>query len=213
MDQEKANNLRASYDRVAEEYSRRIFEELAHKPVDRLLLDRFARRVQGSGPVCDMGCGPGHVARYLSERQAKVFGMDISPGMIEQARRLNPTIKFQQGDMLRLDIEDEAWGAIVAFYSIINIPRDEVVTALREMNRVLRSGGLLLLAFHMGQETVHMEEWWGEVVSVDFNFFQPDEMEGYLKEAGFAVDELIERAPYEGVEYASRRAYIFARKV
>jgi ubiquinone/menaquinone biosynthesis C-methylase UbiE len=160
-----------------------------------------------------MGCGPGHVARYLSERQAKVFGMDISPGMIEQARRLNPTIKFQQGDMLRLDIEDEAWGAIVAFYSIINIPRDEVVTALREMNRVLRSGGLLLLAFHMGQETVHMEEWWGEVVSVDFNFFQPDEMEGYLKEAGFAVDELIERAPYEGVEYASRRAYIFARKV
>jgi len=141
-----------------------------------------------------------------------VFGMDISPGMVEQARKLNPEIEFQQGDMLRLDIGDGGWGAIVAFYSIINIPRDEVVTALGELNRVLRPGGLLLLAFHVGEGTVHMEEWWGEEVSVDFNFFRPDEMEGYLEEAGFVVEEVIERAPYDGVEYASRRAYIFAKK-
>jgi ubiquinone/menaquinone biosynthesis C-methylase UbiE len=138
--------------------------------------------------------------------------MDISAGMVEQARKLNPGIKFQQGDMLRLDIEDEGWGAIVAFYSIINIPRDEVVTALRELSRVLRSGGLLLLGFHIGEETIHMEEWWGEQVSVDFNFYRTEEVEGYLKEAGFEIEEVIEREPYEGVEYASRRAYILGRK-
>jgi ubiquinone/menaquinone biosynthesis C-methylase UbiE len=139
--------------------------------------------------------------------------MDISAGMVEQARKLNPGIKFQQGDMLSLDIKDEAWGAIVAFYSIINIPRDEVVTALKELNRVLRSGGLLLLSFHIGEGTVHMEEWWGEQVSVDFNFYGAEEVEEYLKQAGFEIEEVIERPPYEGVEYASRRAYIFGRKV
>src|SRR5215208_566770 len=133
MNQEKADELRTSYDRVAEEYSRRIFHELTDKPLDCQLLDRFASSVQGAGPVCDLGCGPGHVARYLHERQVNVFGIDISAGMVEQARKLNPGIKFHQGDMLRLDIEDEACGAIVAFYSIINIPRDEVVIALREL--------------------------------------------------------------------------------
>jgi ubiquinone/menaquinone biosynthesis C-methylase UbiE len=138
--------------------------------------------------------------------------MDISSGMVEQARKLNPGIKFQQGDMLKLDIENEAWGAIVAFYSIINIPRDEVLTALRELYRVLRSGGLLLLAFHLGEETIHMEEWRGEEVSVDFNFFRLEEVEGYLKKASFVVEEVIEREPYEGVEYPSRRAYIIGRK-
>jgi SAM-dependent methyltransferase len=212
MDQEKSNNLRTSYDRVAEEYTRRMFDELTHKPLDRKLLDRFASSIQGRGPVCDLGCGPGHVARYLHERQVNVFGIDISAGMVERARKLNPGIEFRQGDMLALDIEDEAWGGAVAFYSIINIPRDEVVTALRELNRVMRSGGLLLLAFHIGEGLIHMGEWWGEQVSVDFNFFRPEEVEGYLREAGFVIEEVIERGPYEGVEYASRRAYIFGRK-
>ncbi|HVF91341.1 MAG TPA: methyltransferase domain-containing protein [Blastocatellia bacterium] len=212
MDPEKANNLRAGYDRVAEEYSRRVFDELTHKPLDCQLLDRFANTVRGQGPVCDLGCGPGHVARYLHERQVNVFGIDISPAMVEQARKLNPGIKFQQGDMLKLDVEDEAWGAIAAFYSIINIPRDDVLPALSELNRVLRTGGLLLLAFHLGEETIHMEEWWGEDVSLDFNFFRPEEVEGYLKTAGFVVKEVIEREPYEGVEYPSRRAYIIGQK-
>lgn len=212
MHQDKANNLRTSYDRVAEEYSRRIFDELTHKPLDRQLLDRFASKVEGLGPVCDLGCGPGHVARYLHQRRVNVFGIDISEGMLKQARKLNPDIKFQQGDMLKLDIEAESWGAIVAFYSIINIPREYALTALREMNRALRSGGVLLLAFHSGDETIHMQEWWGEEVSIDFNFFRPEEVEGYLKEAGFSVEEIIEREPYEDVEYPSRRVYIVGRK-
>jgi trans-aconitate methyltransferase len=62
------NEVEDSYDRVAKEYATRIFRELNHKPLDRELLDRFALRVHGIGPVCDLGCGPGHVARYLHER-------------------------------------------------------------------------------------------------------------------------------------------------
>src|SRR2546421_6426894 len=127
--------VQRSYDRVAEEYARRIFWELEHKPFDRQLLDRFAARVQGSGSACDLGCGPGHVTRYLHERGVKVIGIDLSPGMIEQSRRLNPGIIFQQGNMLALDVEDEAWVGAVAFYSIIHIPRDEVVKALVEIKR------------------------------------------------------------------------------
>jgi SAM-dependent methyltransferase len=208
----KISDVQTSYDRIADEYVVRIFDELEHKPLDRQLLDRFAARVQVIGPACDMGCGPGHVARYLRERGVRVMGVDLSPVMAEAARRLNPGIEFAQADMRSLEFEDEVLGGIAAFYSIIHIPRPEVVATLTEMKRVLRPGGLLLLAFHIGDDIVHLDEWWGQRVSVDFIFFRPEEMTGFLREAGFQVVEIVEREPYPGVEHPSRRAYIFAEK-
>ena len=201
-----------SYDRAAAEYALRIFGELEHKLLDRQLLDRFAKRVQGLEPVCDLGCGPGHVARYLHERGVQVTGLDLSAEMVEQARRLYPGIEFRRGNMLSLDLEDGAWGGIAAFYSIIHVPRTEIAVALAEIKRVLRPGGVLLLAFHVGDETVHLDEWWGQPVSLDFRFLRPEEMSDSLRRAGFEVEEIVEREPYPDVEHPSRRAYIFARK-
>src|SRR5947209_13317409 len=207
------NELRDSYDQVAGEYVTRIFHELEHKPMDRALLDRFAAEVWGLGTVCDMGCGPGHVAQYLHERGVHVLGIDVSPRLVEQARQLNPGIEFQQGNMSSLDVENEAWGGIVAFYSIIHIPRAEVISVLQEFRRVLRPNGLLLLSFHQGQEIIHLDEWWGEQVWLDFIFFERSEMEAYLRAAGFEIEDSLERPPYaEVVETQTWRVYIFARK-
>src|SRR5262249_25481591 len=122
----KRKDYQASYDLVANEYVRRIFEELQQKPVDRQLLDRFAASVRDVGPACDMGCGPGHVARYLRERGVDVCGVDLSPAMVERARRLTPDVEFRQGDMMTLDAPDGAWAGIAAFYSIIHINRDDM---------------------------------------------------------------------------------------
>jgi ubiquinone/menaquinone biosynthesis C-methylase UbiE len=212
MDQQQLENLQASYDRVAEEYAHRIFDELQYKPLDRQLLDRLADSVPAGGIICDMGCGPGQIARYLRDRSAQVTGVDLSVQMIEEARQLNPDIEFRQGNMLALDVEDEAWAGIAAFYSIIHIPREEVMTTLHELKRVLQPGGLLLLAFHLGTEVVHLEEWWGQPVSADFVYFQAPEMQAYLQAAGFLIEDLIERPPYPDVEHQSHRAYILTRK-
>lgn len=116
--------------------------------------------------------------------------------------------------MLALEgVADNSYGGVAAFYSIVHVPRPDVVQALRELKRVLRPGGSLLLAFHIGQEIIHRDEWWGKEVSLDFIFFETEEMKGYLRMAGFELDEVIERDPYgEDVEHQSRRAYIFARK-
>jgi SAM-dependent methyltransferase len=208
----RISDVQASYDLVADEYTRRIFEELEHKPLDRQLLDRFAARVQSIGPACDLGCGPGHVARYLQERGVQVVGIDLSPAMVSHARELNPGIEFRQGDMRSLEIEDKAWGGIAAFYSLIHIPPPEVVPVLGELKRVLRPGGTLLLAFHIGDDVLHLDEWWGRQVSLDFIFSRPEEIVGLLGSAGFQVSEVVEREPYPGVEHPSRRAYIFAEK-
>jgi len=214
MDPRKLSDCQSSYDRIAEEYTARISGELEHKPMDRMVLDDFAARNKGAGRVCELGCGPGHVARYLRDRGVDIFGIDLSPGMLEQARKLSPAIEFRQGNMLALDIGDGAWAAIVAFYSIVHIPKADIPQVFGEMFRVLRRGGLVFLAFHVGIEVLREENLWGHQVSLDLVFFGRKEVERYLAAAGFAIEDSIERNPYAPeVEYQSRRAYILARKL
>src|ERR1700694_2493115 len=100
MNDNITQSIRESYDRLADEYARRIFNELQHKPLDRQLLNRFAAEIAGRGEVCDMGCGPGHVARYLRGVGATVFGLDIAPRMLEQARQMKPDLSFRGGNMM-----------------------------------------------------------------------------------------------------------------
>src|SRR5206468_12690878 len=124
--------LQHVYDVVADDYVEHIFDELKDKPFDRQLLDEIAARAAG-GVICDLGCGPGHVARYLHERGANVTGVDLSPGMIERARALTPAVSFSVGDMRALDVPNGAWQAIVAFYSIIHFPAPALAEVFREM--------------------------------------------------------------------------------
>lgn len=203
---------KASYDRLAVEYTRRIYDELNHKPFDRELLDRFAALV-GPGKVYDMGCGPGHVARYLAERGLDVSGLDLSPQMIEQARALNPGLSFVVSDMAKIDLPGNNLAAIVAFYSLIHIPRPQLGGVLREFQRVLAPGGWLLVAFHKGSEIRHFDALWDIPVNLDFIFFEKAEMEGFLREAGFEIVESHERPPYPTVEAATERVYLLARKI
>lgn len=202
----------ASYDRIADEYVRRIFGELDGKPLDRQLLDRFAAMIHGAGLVGEVGCGPGQVARYLHARGVPMCGIDLSGEMVSRARKLTPEVDFRQGDMRRLDVPDGAWAGVVAFYSIIHIPRAELAVTLAELRRVLHPGGTLFLAFHIGDETLHLDAWWDQPVCVDFHFYRSDEISRRLREAGFEVAEIIERDPYPEVEHQSRRSYIFATR-
>lgn len=205
-------DLRASYDTVAEEYTRRIYGELKDKAFDRQWLERFAERVRGGGWTCDLGCGPAQIARYLRDYEVRVFGLDLSFGMLRTAKRLNPHCGFVQGSMLVMPLATGSLAGIAAFYSIIHIERERVVDALAEMRRVLRPEGCLLLAFHLGAGSVEEKDLWGYPADFSANFFTSAEMLGYLASAALVVDEAAEREPYPEVEYHSRRAYIIAHR-
>jgi len=205
-------NTQDGYDTVAPEFAEKFKDEMDYKPFDRDCLDRLAREVGDLGPICDMGCGPGQIARYLHRQGVKTLGVDLSPKMIAEAQRLNPEIHFHQGNMLALPDADNSWGGIAAFYCIIHIPREQIVDALCELKRVLKPCGVLLVTFHIGSEIEHVDDWFEKPVNLDFAFYQPDEMEKWLKNAGFELEETLVREPNPEVEYASRRAYLFAKK-
>jgi ubiquinone/menaquinone biosynthesis C-methylase UbiE len=205
------SELEASYDRVADKYADEFFNELERKPFDRELLEAFAESVRARGEVCEIGCGPGHIARYLQDRGATMRGIDLSREMVKCAQRLNPDISFEHGNMLKLDLPESSLAAIVSFYAIIHIERDKVTHALREMNRVLQPGGSLLISFHSGEGVLHRDEWYDKPISIDVTLFGSDEMSGYLESAGFEDLNIVEREPYE-FEYPTRRVYASANK-
>jgi len=100
----------------------------------------------------------------------------------------------------------------VAFYAIVHFSKEQVRAAFREIFRVLKPRGVFLLSFHVGDETVRVDEFLGKKIEIDFIFFATDFIAGCLDDAGFRKIEAIERESYPGVEYQSRRAYVFARK-
>jgi SAM-dependent methyltransferase len=205
-------DVEGAYDRVADEYVRRIFHELDQKPFDRQVLDRFADRARGRGPIYELGCGPGHVARYLHARGVDVIGLDLSGAMVKRARELSPGIEFRRGDLRALDVADGRLAGIVAFYSIIHIAPASLAAVFTEFHRALAPGAPLLLAFHVGDEAIHLDEWWGSPVALDIFFFDPGHVTMALEATGLLVVEALQRAPYPGVEHQSRRAYILAER-
>ena len=206
-------DTRASYDSVAADYAERFQGELTGKPLDRALFAAFAElaRAAGAGPVADIGCGPGHVAAYLHDLGLNAFGIDLSPEMIAVARRSYPGLRFDQGSMTALDLPDGHLGGVVAMYSIIHIPPDQLPVVFAEFHRVLAPGGHVLLAFQAGDEWRHVTEAFGRPVSVDAYLLPPGHVAGLLGQAGLEVRAQLIREPYEGLE-SDQRAYLLARK-
>lgn len=205
------SEIEASYDRIAEQFADEFLGELGRKPFDRELLLDFADSARSKGQACEIGCGPGQIARYLQDHGVSMRGIDISQEMVNLARRLNPDICFERGDMLALDLAGASLGGVVMFYSIIHLKREDVVRALKEVERVLRPGGLLLLSFHGGEGEMHRDLWYDKPVSIDISLFEQEEMAGYLEAAGLEVERIVEREPYE-FEYQTRRVYAFGKK-
>ena len=204
-------DIRESYDSAAEAYAEHLCSELERKPLDRHLLNRFAEDTRGRGLVADLGCGPGQIAKYLHDQGATVLGIDLSEKMIACASRLYSGIEFRVGDMRKLSLPDAGLAGLVAFYSIVHFGPDELDVVTREFRRVLAPGGLALVSFHIGEQVVHRDELFGAPVDLDFRSHIPGKVIEALSAARLTVIEHVEREPYEGAEYPSRRCYLLAR--
>lgn len=203
-------DTRESYDSAAAVYAQHLSSELDYKPLVRHLLNRFAEDTRGRGVVADLGCGPGHVAKYLNQQGVSVFGIDFSPNMVVEAQKLCPDLEFRVDNMRELSVEDASLVGVVMFYSIVHLDLVDLPVVFREARRVLIPNGLALISFHVGEEVVHRDELFGAPVSLDFRCHCPEKVGEALRLCNLEVVERIQREPYEQ-EYPRRRAYILAR--
>ncbi|MBB6350307.1 SAM-dependent methyltransferase [Nonomuraea muscovyensis] len=163
---------RDAYTARAAEYSELFRDFLADQPLDRALIDTFADLVKatGAGPIADLGCGPGHYTAYLQARGLPVFGIDLSPGMIEQARQEHPGLRFEVGSMFALDLADAGVGGVFSHYSIIHTPPERVHELFDEFTRVLAPGGHVLLSFSATDDPSQLAEPYDHAVSLAYRW-------------------------------------------
>jgi ubiquinone/menaquinone biosynthesis C-methylase UbiE len=199
---------RESYDVLAEAYAERLADWLAGMPYDRAWLAAFAEQV--TGPVLDVGCGTGIATAHLAGLGLDVSGVDLSRGMLRVARRERPGLRFTEASMTALPIADASLGGLVAWYSTIHVPDEALPGVFAEFRRVLAPGGVVALAFQVGDEPWPMAEAFGHPVGLVFRRRRPERVAELLTGAGLDVRATLTRAadPAERTPHG----YLLARR-
>lgn len=185
------DDTRMSYDSVADTYAELTRHLLDETFEERSALASFAAvvRAQGGGPVAEVGCGAGRITAHLCQLDVDAFGIDLSPRMIELARREYPGLRFDVGSMTNLDLPDASIAELVAWYSLIHIPDDELRSVFTHFQRVLRPGGPLLLAFHIGDDSqLKTQGYGGQPMHLHVHRRQHSRMRDWLNDADFVVE-------------------------
>lgn len=202
--------VESAYDARAAEYVDVLGDISQMADADRALIAEW--RATTTGPLVDAGCGPGHWTQYLWEMtpagtDPSVLGVDLSAEFIAHARSRYPEATFRQGTIAELPCEDEALGGILAWYSLIHVPPEEVPRILREFARVIRPGGSILVAFFDGPSYVPF----AHAVAPAY-FWSPEDLADLLGDAGFACDPPRRRARDNGEASVRPHASFIARR-
>jgi SAM-dependent methyltransferase len=207
--------VRAAYAAVAVSYAERFGGELAGPPVESWLLRRVLDLADG-GPVIEVGTGPGpgHVAAFLAEAGADATGLDITPEMVDQARRRYPGVSYQVGDLRRLmrPTTHDGWGAALAWYALIHLAASELPAAIVSLARPLGTNGWLVLALHTGAEVRTVTDWFGHEIDLYFVLHEPAEVLAIVERTGLLDIEWYHRGPFTARGETTQRLYILARK-
>ncbi len=205
---------RQGYNAIAADYARSLPMLNAETTLDVAMIDDFADRCAAAqlGPVLDAGCGTGRVSAHLAARGLEVSGVDLSPGMVEVARRTHPQLRFDVGALEDLPVPDASLGGLLAWYSLIHTAPARLPAIVGEFARVLRPGVWLLTAFHAGDgQRVEHATVYGHPVELTNYRHDPQHVINALHEAGVVVHVQLHRQP-EGAEKTPQAVLLAQRQ-
>lgn len=207
------DKVRAAYAAVAASYAEHLFNELTDLPFESWLLSRVVELSDGA-PVIEVGTGPGHVAAFLAEAGADATGLDISPEMVDEARRRYPSVSYRVGDLRTLmrPTTHDGWGAVLAWYSLIHLAASELPAAIASLVRPLRTNGWLVLALHTGAEIRTVTDWFGHEIDLDFVLHDRADLVATVERAGLLDVEWYHRGAHRSRGETTDRLYVLARK-
>ena len=190
------DDARRAYGVMAESYIELVRTNEMHND-DLALIDR--RLSIRPGTVLDAGCGPGHLTAHLRSLEVDAIGLDVVPKFIDHARATYPDGRYELGSMRQLPFPDRSVAGILAWYSLIHVPPDELDDVLAELRRVVRSAGALVAGFFDGDAVAPFDH------KVTTAYFWPvDEFAARLQRAGFTE---VERSRRPGTTEAGHRPH------
>jgi ubiquinone/menaquinone biosynthesis C-methylase UbiE len=148
------------YDRIADRYAEwaSSVHITTYNKYKRFLFEALPPLAE----VLELGCGSGIPITQELAKHFTVTGVDISSNTIALARQNVPDAKFIHSDMTKLDFSSERFDAVLAFYSIIHVPRKEQPVLLRKISSWLRPGGLFIATMGTrSADIVFYQDWLG----------------------------------------------------
>ena len=212
-------DVRHAYDTVASDYAERLPDTRAETALDLAMVDAFVAAVlldvsdEATAPVLDAGCGTGRMSGHLAARGVQVRGLDLSPGMVEMARRDHPALDFTVGSLDELPCQDGEFAGVLLWYSIIHTPPPGLDRVLAEAVRVLRPGGHLLVGFQSGTGTRDVAPAYrrlGHEVHLERQLYSADEVASRL--AAFGVHEVARLVRRATADERDDQAIVLARR-
>jgi ubiquinone/menaquinone biosynthesis C-methylase UbiE len=148
-------------------------------------LNELNKYLKSDSKILDVGCGAGiPIDKYLVSKGHKVTGVDISEKQIELAKMNVPEAIYIVKDMTEINFLNNSFDAVVSFYAIFHIPKEEHLEMFKKIYNFLKRGGLFLT-------TLGFEEWDGSEefhgVTMHWSQYGKDKNLELIKQAGFKI--------------------------
>ena len=134
------------YDEISEEYAKKI---AAIPSINQFKL--FQKYVPKGSIVLDAGCAAGRDCQMLATEEYDVTGIDLSKNLLAVAKRENPSLHFDLGDIRALPFTNASFDAIWANAVIHHLTKEDIAKTLKEFCRVLKPGGIIFVATKRGE--------------------------------------------------------------
>lgn len=215
--------VRRAYDEVAASYAQYFPGTEPEAPLELAMIDAFVAALSSDAAatpddstrprVLDAGCGAGRMSRLLADSGCAVEGVDLSPGMVDEARRARPDLSFEVASLDALPQDDVSFDGVMLWYSTIHTAPEAQPAIFAEAARVVRPGGHLLVAFQVGEGARDVAPAYARVghdVELWRHLFTPNEVSAWATAAGFTETARMVRAA-QGSERDPQAALLFTR--
>lgn len=199
----------ATYDKIAGKYTRKYFNDLTDLPY----IDRFLKKLPSGARILDIGCGPGTFTKYLLEKGFNVEGIDLSEEMIKIAKVKVPKANFKLMDMRRISYPGNFFDGLLAAYSLIHIPTEEMIDTLRGFKKILKPNGSMMIIVQGGEPDKFVNEPLKKGEKIFINFFTKERLSKLVAQAGFEIEYQEEIPMRDSDSLSDRVIYTIARKV
>jgi SAM-dependent methyltransferase len=206
------------YDAIADR-----FDEWQRMIDDSVRLERVAALLEllpERPDVLELGSGAGVRSTQILAERGRLTGVDLSREQVRRARRRVPGATFVHGDVTTVELPPEAFDAVVSFYVLNHLPREQFGPLLHRVIAWLRPGGYFLASLPEGDNPGAREEWLG--IETYFSGYEPRVTRRLAQEAGLEIVEedyetMVEPEYHEdgriGPEsYSVRWLWLLARK-
>jgi len=202
--------VESGYDLMAEQY---LATKDHEDPLALTALEDLASLLPRQAVVLDLGCGAGvPVTRWLSDRGFAVTGVDVSARQLDLARNYVPEATFIKADMTEVTFAPGSLDAVVAFHSIIHVPRTEHPALLERVHRWLRPEGAFLATMTLTDYEGRDDDWEGWGAPMLWSHYDGDTNVTMLREAGFGIHYAEPRTGGGTGEESETWLWVLARK-